>query len=806
MTGRRERGPGLPERCRGLATRLRASGKRRAIAPASRRSLTVWSAAAVTIVIVVATTGLGVSVPSLGFRQAGHWVYNHTLGAVFHVDGGSKTVDAKVKVTDIGPANQVVQGDRQGFVVGQRNGRVIVFAKSTLTVDSTLSTGTSEEPIGLEVLGGPYLVYERGGSIVRLGQPAVTVAVGGPLGQPIATTDGTLWVERVDTGALCKLTRNTSQVKCPAQAPRGHQGALTALDDRPAFVDTTADTVAPITSAGLGRARPLAADIPPNAMVAASDAGGRLPIVSPGRGTQDASTMVLVDTSTIGTDKPGSPPIEVPLGTGRFSRPATSGGAVAVIDATTRKIVTVTSQGVRKASMTLPAGAGDVRLSRGEDGRVYADAADGGHTMVVDGDGSVTTVEIGGNGGSGRPGTTSAPLPPGVSVPPGPGGPGGSTSTPGRPGPPRNVEVVPGAGIATVSWTPPAVTRPPVTGYLVSWRMLSPSGPAADSAGSTTVSADTLHTTLYGLVGGQTYVVTVAARNSAGLGPGTESAAFTLGAASPSLSNVHAVARTDGSVGVTWSGPDGGATTYTVTAVRDGGAGQTVARTSATRAVAAGLALGARYHFTVTATGSGGRTASSTSNPVIPFRAADRPGRLTASRGRGQVILSWATPRSNGSAVTGYVVEVGSSSKTVTKTSATITGLRDGATYRFTVRALTRDPNGTGEVVTGVPAGISSGPATAPRVEIVSAAWIGSGEAAVRVKVADDGGNRPVSCSITLNSFLVLGPYASCDRDSTIILTGLNDSTDYQLQVSGENAAGTGSPSESYPLGPNPNY
>jgi hypothetical protein len=356
----------------------------------------LWAAGCVAVVVVAAATGLGGSAPAHALRQSGHWVYNSTIGAVVHVNGDSKHADGKVSLPGLGPANQVTQDDQHGYVIDRRNGRVVVFGKSSLAVESTLSVGTSERPDVLEVPGGPFLVYRQRGTIVRLGQPPASVATGGRLDTPIATTDGAVWVQRPDQRALCELAPRASTLTCPAIIPAGHQGTLTSLDDRPAFTDLSTGTIAPLTTQGLGPTAPLGPDLHAaagQAHVADSDAGGRLPVLraEPARGTR----LVLVDTSTVGTGKPGAAPITVQLGSGQFDPPITSGGIVVVVNQSLGRIITYENTGRLKQSVRVAAGSGVLQVTRGEDGRVYIDNAAGTRTYEVDGSGTVTTVDDG---------------------------------------------------------------------------------------------------------------------------------------------------------------------------------------------------------------------------------------------------------------------------------------------------------------------------------------------------------------------------------------------------------------------------
>jgi hypothetical protein len=65
------------------------------------------------------------------------------------------------------------------------------------------------------------------------------------------------------------------------------------------------------------------------------------------------------------------------------------------MDRDTDTLSTYDGNGERRDSKRLPKESGDPRLSRGEDDRVYVDGSEGDHVLVVDKDGAVTSVPIG---------------------------------------------------------------------------------------------------------------------------------------------------------------------------------------------------------------------------------------------------------------------------------------------------------------------------------------------------------------------------------------------------------------------------
>jgi hypothetical protein len=101
--------------------------------------------------------------------------------------------------------------------------------------------------------------------------------------------------------------------------------------------------------------------------------------------------------------------------------------------------------------------------------------------------------------------------------------------------------------------------------------------------------------------------------------------------------------------------------------------------------------------ITVSNANGGGGTTPPTPSAGTP----SAPQSVVAQAGYTKAKVSWATPASNGgSAITSYTVTAAPGSKTVTTSSrsATVTGLTNGTTYTFTVRA--NNTNGAGATST----------------------------------------------------------------------------------------------------------
>jgi predicted phage tail protein len=261
--------------------------------------------------------------------------------------------------------------------------------------------------------------------------------------------------------------------------------------------------------------------------------------------------------------------------------------------------------------------------------------------------------------------------------------------------------VTPGNGEVTLSWTAPASDGgAAIIGYVVTPRIAgTPQAPVTFTSPATTQ-------TITGLTNGTTYTFTVAATNLVGTGPdSTASGPVTPAATAPGPPTIirNATAANQKAT-VSWLAPasDGGSpiTGYVVTPyVGYYPLPSTSFSSTATTQTVTGLTNGTTYRFRVQAVNVAGTSGYSTvTNPVTP--APTVPGAptivLNATAGNAEATISWITPNDDGgSPITGYVVtpyvgyiEHPSTTFDASSTTRTVTGLINGKTYRFRVRAI----------------------------------------------------------------------------------------------------------------------
>ncbi len=187
--------------------------------------------------------------------------------------------------------------------------------------------------------------------------------------------------------------------------------------------------------------------------------------------------------------------------------------------------------------------------------------------------------------------------------------------------------------------------------------------------------------------------------------------------------------------------------------------------------------------------------------PEVAVTFADAPASLTATRGNGQVGLSWKAPASNGgSAITDYVVQSSADGgrtwkafahKAFAATTMTVTGLANGTGYLFRITAV--NGIGTGPFTDLTPAVV---PATFPGTLTALTATRGNGQAGLTWKAPASSGGSAITDYLVQSStdggrtWKAFAHKASAA--TTIPVTGLVNGTGYLFRIAAVNDVGTG--------------
>ena len=252
----------------------------------------------------------------------------------------------------------------------------------------------------------------------------------------------------------------------------------------------------------------------------------------------------------------------------------------------------------------------------------------------------------------------------------------------------------------------------------------------------------------------------------------------------------------DGQVSLSWDAPvsDGSnaPATYHISwnspwAVPRGGDGQT----TGTNYLVPGLTNGISYAFTLRAANIAGfGPFASPEVTVTPARVPDAPTNVSGVRGNGQVVVSWYDGSSGGSDITDHTIEGG---PTLVHTgsgypgSHTVTGLTNGTSYTFKVKAWNR---------------VGPSPYSAPSAPVTPATRPGAptnfnsspcnnGQVTLTWSPPEDDGGDPVSgYHISRSPGGGPGDSNGDTPNTSLVMTGLTPSLTYTFGVQARNSAG----------------
>ena len=311
--------------------------------------------------------------------------------------------------------------------------------------------------------------------------------------------------------------------------------------------------------------------------------------------------------------------------------------------------------------------------------------------------------------------------------------------------------------------------------------------------------------TVTGLTNGQFYTFRVRAVNrvGAGLASSSQSATPTSTVVAPDAPFGLSATPGNGQVMLSWVQPSGGAALTHYEYEQDGSGTWTSTGGKAPSYTVTGLTNGQTYTFRVRAVNSAGASAASGSRTATPTTTEpEAPESLSFTPGDQQVTLRWRAPTNDGGEpITHYEYEQDGSGIWIstggTATSHTVTGLNNGQTYMFRVRAVNALGNGAVVTLEATPSpSTGRGGGGGPRQTVPSAprnllAEGGDGQVTLTWEAPeDDGGSAIRDYEYRIDG---KGRWISIgSTDTTHTLTGLVNGTAYVFQVRAVNRIGRG--------------
>jgi Ca2+-binding RTX toxin-like protein len=229
-----------------------------------------------------------------------------------------------------------------------------------------------------------------------------------------------------------------------------------------------------------------------------------------------------------------------------------------------------------------------------------------------------------------------------------------------------------------------------------------------------------------------------------------------------------------------------------------------IARTARTRTIT-GLAPGTSFTFQVRAVNNfgAGPLSDPSPTPVTPLPAPilpSAPTGVSASAGNASATVSWTAPAPNGgSAVTSYeIVTTPASVATITgipasSTSAPVTGLLNGVSYTFQVRAVSSAGAGALSASSAPVTPTAPPAATVPAAPTGVTAVRGNASAALSWTNGANGGSPITGYRIqVLRNGGVLRTDIITGTATSTVITGLVNGTAYTFRVRAVNAVGLG--------------
>ena len=339
---------------------------------------------------------------------------------------------------------------------------------------------------------------------------------------------------------------------------------------------------------------------------------------------------------------------------------------------------------------------------------------------------------------------------------------------------------------ATLYWTAPAADG---GSALVGYRIVTTPGGL-----SVTVPGDRTFAQITGLDNAVAYRFTLVAANAQGDGPASAPSDEVIPFGLPGAPGPAHSTQSNDTVVVQWSAPasDGGRPIFGYTVTAEPGGLTAAVPAGETSRLLTGLTNGTAYTVQVTATNlAGAGPASAAPDPITLLTFPDEPTGVQATGGNTTATVTWTAPASDGgSPIQQYVVVSYPGNQQVVVGGnvlrTTVSGLTNGTSYVFTVRAANAQGSGPESIRSNfvIPIGPPAAPAN------VLAAIGGAATIRVSWSAPANGGRTITGYNVIASPGGLVTPVAAISTSA--LIRNLTVGTAYTFTVTATNQIGTG--------------
>ena len=359
------------------------------------------------------------------------------------------------------------------------------------------------------------------------------------------------------------------------------------------------------------------------------------------------------------------------------------------------------------------------------------------------------------------------------------------------PSSPTGLTLVAGAGSVSASWTAASSGGSTITDYVVEYSTDGNSWTTFNDGLSTSTS-----TTITGLTNGTAYYVRVCAVNVAGSSAAVVSGSTATPKTTPSAPSISAITADNQSLSVAFtSGATGGSAITSYQYSINGGSTWTTASGTTSPIVISSLTNGTQYQVALRAVNVVGNGNTSNILASTPRTVPNAPTITSITAGANQGSVAFNLSGNGGSAVTDYEYRVNAGSWSgwvsagATASPLTVANLVNGTAYDVQIRAVNIAGAGSGSSSSSVT------PFSSPGAPTITGVAAGRGQIAVSFAAGVTGGSTITNYQYSTDGGTTWVALSPASTTSPFTITGLADSTTYNIQLKAVNVAGAGSAS-----------